>query len=61
MQVDALTINPGILLSNEATTSIASKAELLIQDALEKLLKNRTSLLVIHQPSTTKNAANLSP
>jgi len=41
---------------DEATANIDSETEALIQDALEKLLRNRTSLVVAHRLSTIKNA-----
>jgi len=52
----ALAFNPRILVLDEATANIDSETEALIQDALEKLLKNRTSLVVAHRLSTIKNA-----
>jgi len=44
------------LVLDEATSNIDSETEALIQDALEKLLRNRTSLVVAHRLSTIKNA-----
>lgn len=55
----ALAFNPRILVLDEATASIDSDTELLIQDALEKLLKDKTSLIVAHRLSTIKNADNI--
>jgi len=52
----ALAFNPRILVLDEATANIDSETEALIQDALEKLLRNRTSLVVAHRLSTIKNA-----
>jgi len=52
----ALAFNPRILVLDEATSNIDSETEALIQDALEKLLRNRTSLVVAHRLSTIKNA-----
>jgi ATP-binding cassette subfamily B protein len=52
----ALAFNPRILVLDEATASIDSETEVLIQDALEKLLQDRTSLIVAHRLSTIKNA-----
>ncbi|MBA7481740.1 putative multidrug resistance ABC transporter ATP-binding/permease protein YheH [subsurface metagenome] len=52
----ALAFNPRILVLDEATASIDSETEALIQDALEKLLQDRTSLIVAHRLSTIKNA-----
>jgi len=52
----ALAFNPQILVLDEATANIDSETEALIQDALEKLLRNRTSLVIAHRLSTIKNA-----
>lgn len=52
----ALAFNPRILVLDEATASIDSETEVLIQGALEKLLQDRTSLIVAHRLSTIKNA-----
>lgn len=52
----ALAFDPRILVLDEATASIDSETEALIQDALEKLLQGRTSLIIAHRLSTIKNA-----
>ena len=52
----ALYAQPEILLLDEATSSVDTNTESLIQDALEKLLKNRTAIVVAHRLSTIKNA-----
>ncbi|MFW6277043.1 MAG: ABC transporter ATP-binding protein [Prolixibacteraceae bacterium] len=48
--------NPPILVLDEATSSLDTESERLVQDALEKLMKNRTSLVIAHRLSTVKNA-----
>jgi ATP-binding cassette subfamily B protein len=48
--------NPQLILFDEATSYIDSSTELRIQQALEKLMKNRTSLVVAHRLSTVRNA-----
>ncbi len=48
--------NPDILILDEATSALDTESERLVQDALEKLMKNRTSLVVAHRLSTIKNA-----
>lgn len=48
--------NPPILILDEATSALDTESERLVQDALEKLTKNRTTLVVAHRLSTIKNA-----
>ena len=48
--------NPPILILDEATSSLDTKSEKLVQDALSKLMKNRTSLVIAHRLSTIQNA-----
>ncbi len=52
----ALVADPKVLILDEATSSIDSQAELRIQKALTKLLKNRTSIIVAHRLSTVRAA-----
>jgi ATP-binding cassette subfamily B protein len=51
-----LVYQPEILVMDEATSSVDSETEALIQDALEKVMRNRTCLLIAHRLSTIRNA-----
>jgi ABC-type multidrug transport system fused ATPase/permease subunit len=51
-----LAYDPAIFILDEATSNIDTETELLIQDALEKVMANRTSLVIAHRLSTIKNA-----
>ena len=52
----ALALEPEILILDEATSSIDTRTEVLVQDAFEELMKGRTSFIVAHRLSTIKNA-----
>ena len=51
--------NPQILVLDEATSSIDTDSELLIQKAIEKITKNRTSIIIAHRLSTIMKADNI--
>ena len=52
----ALLENPAILILDEATSSIDTETEILLQKGLDRLLKGRTSFIIAHRLSTIKNA-----
>lgn len=52
----AILANPPIMLLDEATSALDTESEKLVQDALNNLMKNRTSVTIAHRLSTIKNA-----
>lgn len=52
----AILKNPPIMILDEATSALDTESEKLVQDALEKLMKNRTSVIIAHRLSTIQHA-----
>lgn len=52
----AILADPRMLILDEATSSVDTRTEVLIQEAMDKLMKNRTSFIIAHRLSTIRNA-----
>ena len=55
----ALAVNPEILICDEATSALDNESEHIVQQSLESLAKNRTTLVIAHRLSTIKNAKRI--
>ena len=53
----AILKNPKILILDEATSALDTESEHLVQEALDRLMKSRTTLVIAHRLSTIRNAS----
>lgn len=52
----ALLVNPPIMIFDEATSALDNESEVLVQEAIERLMKDRTTVVIAHRLSTIRNA-----
>lgn len=55
----ALVKNPGIMIFDEATSALDNESELLVQEAIERMMKNRTTFVIAHRLSTIRHATKI--
>jgi subfamily B ATP-binding cassette protein MsbA len=55
----ALLKNPDIMIFDEATSALDSESEILVQEAIERMMKNRTTFVIAHRLSTIRNATRI--
>ena len=55
----AILKNPPVLILDEATSALDSESEKLVQEALERLMASRTTLVIAHRLSTIRNASQI--
>ena len=54
--IRALVLEPAILVLDEATSSVDTETENIVQNAIDKMISNRTSIIIAHRLSTIQNA-----